>query len=208
MRSPRGVGRDQVLAAGARLAREAARFSAFGWMRGSSGNLSEVHSRDPLLLAVTASGLDMGELRPTDIAVVDHAGRPVDFDGLERVRPSVEARFHAHIAAVTGARFVFHAHSLNVVEASLRWPKGPVLRGLEMIKALGRDAHDDTLRIPVIGNSQNMAELSALFDADREEVPAVLVSGHGGYVWGADVLQARHRAEALDWLLSLALRLR
>jgi methylthioribulose-1-phosphate dehydratase len=81
------------------------------------------------------------------------------------------------------------------------------LRDLEMLKALDQPPHDEVARVPVIGNSQDMAELSARFDADREPVPAVLVAGHGSYVWGADVRQARHRTEALDWLLGLALRL-
>ena len=34
--------REELLAVGARLAAEAARFSALGWMRATSGNLSEV----------------------------------------------------------------------------------------------------------------------------------------------------------------------
>jgi hypothetical protein len=50
--------------AGAQLAAESARFASFGWMRGTSGNLSVVVGRDPLRLAVTASGHDKGELTP------------------------------------------------------------------------------------------------------------------------------------------------
>ncbi|MEU1021050.1 class II aldolase/adducin family protein, partial [Streptomyces sp. NPDC005904] len=63
--------------AGAVLAAEAARFASFGWMRGTSGNLSLVLSRDPLRLAVTASGRDKGELTPSDVVVTDGEGAAV-----------------------------------------------------------------------------------------------------------------------------------
>lgn len=69
--------------AGSVLAAEAARYASFGWMRGTSGNLSVVVSRDPLRLAVTASGHDKGELTASDVVLVDgqgaapvRAGRP------------------------------------------------------------------------------------------------------------------------------------
>ena len=196
----------ELLAVGARLAAEAARFSALGWMRATSGNLSEVLRTDPLMLAVTASGRDKGELRPTDVAVVDARGSSVVIPGSEPVRPSAEAGLHAHVAAVTGARSVVHVHTLNAVEAARRWPDGVVLHDLEMLKALDRGAHDDVVRVPVIANSQDMSDLAARFDVVYDGTPAVLVAGHGSYVWGADTLQVRWRTEALDWLLGAALR--
>ena len=57
--------------AGAALAAESARMAGLGWMRGTSGNLSVVLTRDPLRLAVTVSGLDKGELTSADVVVVD-----------------------------------------------------------------------------------------------------------------------------------------
>jgi methylthioribulose-1-phosphate dehydratase len=199
--------REELLAVGARLAAEAARFSALGWMRATSGNLSEVLRREPLLLAVTASGRDKGELRPDDVAVVDGRGEAVPVLGIEPVRPSAEAGLHARVAAVTGARSVVHVHTLNAIEAARRWPDGVVLQDLEMLKALDRGAHGDVVRVPVIANSQDMRELGAHFDSVYDDrVPAALIAGHGSYVWGADTLQARWRTEALDWLLGAALR--
>lgn len=199
--------RDGLLAVGARLAAEAARFNGLGWMAATSGNLSEVLSREPLLLAVTASGRDKGELRPDDIAVVDADGVAVPAPSLEPRRPSAEAGLHARVAAVTGAGSVVHVHTLNAVAAARRWPEGVVLQDVEMLKALDRGAHGDVVRVPVIANSQDMRELGAEFERVHDTaVPAVLVAGHGSYVWGADTLQARWRTEALDWLLGDALR--
>lgn len=199
--------RDDVLAAGARLAAEAARFNALGWMRATAGNLSEVVGRDPLLLAVTASGRDKGELEPHDVAVVDATGASVDVAGLDTARPSAEAGLHARVAARTGAGAVVHVHTLNAVEAAHRWPDGIELRDVEMLKAIGRAAHDDVVRVPVIANSQDMVELGDRFETVHDaRVPGVVVAGHGSYVWGADLRQARWHAEAFDWLFGYALR--
>ncbi|MEB3370957.1 methylthioribulose 1-phosphate dehydratase [Saccharopolyspora mangrovi] len=189
-----------LIEAGARLAAESARYASMGWMRGTSGNLSEVLSWDPLRLAVTASGRDKGELTEHDVVVVDVDGEAVD-GGV----PSAEAGLHARVAAVSGAGAVVHVHALAPVLAAERWPDGVVLRDLEMLKGFGRAAHDDVVTIPVIPNGQDMAVLGEAFERGfRADTPALLVARHGVYVWGEDLLQARHRLECLEWLLRFA----
>jgi methylthioribulose-1-phosphate dehydratase len=196
------VDRDTALAAGARLADTARLLAAHGWMRATSGNLSEVVAADPLRVAVTGSGLDKAELEPRSVVVVDGAGRPVPVEGLTSPKPSAEAALHAHIAAVTGAGAVVHVHALAAVVAGRRWPGGVRVQGLEMLKALGRAADDD-LVVPVIANSQDMSELADRFDVAHDPAtPGVVVADHGLYVWGRDIVEARHRTESLEWLLS------
>jgi methylthioribulose-1-phosphate dehydratase len=200
------IDRDAAVAAGARLATEARRLTALGWMRATSGNLSEVLSPDPLRLAVTASGLDKGELAAESVVVVDAAGAAVPVDGLAPLKPSDEAALHARIAAATGAGAVIHVHPLAAVVAGRRSPGGVRLRGLEMQKALGRDAADEVL-VPVVANSQDMDELADRFDAAHDpRTPGIVVADHGLYVWGRDLVQARHRTESLEWLLSFHLQ--
>ena len=46
-------------------------FYARGWLMGTSGNLSAVVEREPLRLAITASGVDKGELRSQQVLIVD-----------------------------------------------------------------------------------------------------------------------------------------
>ncbi|GAA3599156.1 methylthioribulose 1-phosphate dehydratase [Nonomuraea rosea] len=197
---------EQVHAAGARLAAEAARFTGIGWMRGTSGNISEVVSREPLRLAVTASGLDKGELSPTDVAVVGPVGESVAVAGVTPLRPSAEAGLHARVAALTGADAVVHVHALNAVVAGHRWPGGVLLRDVETLKGIGRLAHDDEVTIPVIGNSQDMGELGDWFESAYDpRTPAVIVAGHGLYAWGTDLKHARHVTECVEWLLAYAL---
>ncbi|MFF7728842.1 methylthioribulose 1-phosphate dehydratase [Streptomyces sp. NPDC008001] len=187
--------------AGAVLAAEAARFASFGWMRGTSGNLSVVTGREPLRLAVTASGLDKGELTAADVVLVDGDGAAVG-DG----RPSSEAALHARVARVTGAGSVVHVHTVASVAMGRRRPAGIVLRDLEMLKGLGQPADGPGVVLPVIANSQDMRVLGDRLEAAREpRVPAVVVAGHGLYVWGADPREARHRTEVVEWLLELEL---
>jgi len=196
----------RTLEAGAILAAEAARFSGYGWMRGTSGNLSLVIDRDPLVLAVTASGLDKSELTEADVVLIGPDGSALDAD--DPRPPSAEAGLHAHIAARTGAGAVFHVHALDAVVAGHRWPAGVQIRDMEMLKGIGHRAHDDTVVIPVIANDQDMAVEAARFDevyvpatAERPEVPAMIVASHGMYAWGEDAAAARRHLEIAEWLL-------
>jgi methylthioribulose-1-phosphate dehydratase len=191
--------------AGAVLAGEAARFASFGWMRGTSGNLSAVLSRDPLLLAVTASGLDKGSLTAADVVVVDAAGRAT---AGTTAKPSAEAALHARVARVTGADAVVHVHTVASVVAARRWPGGVEVADLEMLKGIGLPASGEKVTIPVIGNSQDMAELGDRLEAARDpRVPAVIVADHGLYAWGGDPMRARHHTEIVQWLLEVAIAL-
>ncbi|MFL6126147.1 methylthioribulose 1-phosphate dehydratase [Actinophytocola sp.] len=189
------------MSVGQDLADEAARYASMGWMRGTSGNLSVVLDRDPLRLAVTASGLDKGELTADDHVEVDAHGEPLG-PGV----PSAEAGLHARIAAVSGAGAVVHVHALAPVLAAERWPGGVQLADLEMLKGFGRQAHGDLVTIPVIPNGQDMRVLGDAFERGyRADTPALIVARHGSYVWGADLRQARHRLECLEWLLRFIL---
>lgn len=205
------VSEAAVRAAGATLAAEAARFAAFGWMRGTSGNLSQVLSRDPLRLAVTASGVDKGELTAADVVVVDAAGRAVQVqaraeDTGATARPSAEAALHARIAQLTGAGAVVHVHTVAAVAAGGRWPRGVELEGVEMLKGIGVSADGDRVTVPVIANSQDMTVLGDRLEQAREpRVPAVVVAGHGLYAWGSGPMEARHHTEVVQWLLELRL---
>jgi methylthioribulose-1-phosphate dehydratase len=197
---------EVVRAAGAALAAEATRFSGYGWMRGTSGNLSLVVQRDPLVLAVTASGLEKSELTDRDVVLVDGSGRAID--PADARPPSAESGLHAHIAARTGANAVFHVHAVDAVIAGHRWPGGVDLRDMEMLKGIGHLAHETTVTIPVIPNDQDMTVEAAHFDevyrpatADTPEVPALIVASHGMYAWGADVAAARRHLEITEWLL-------
>ena len=201
--------RGVLEAAGTALAAESARFAGIGWMRGTSGNLSIVLNRHPLRLAVTVSGLDKGELTSADVVVVDELGRAVPEQPRPDLIPSAEAELHARVAALSGAGAVVHVHALQAVLAGHWWPDGIELRDLEMLKGIGRLAHDETVTIPVVPNSQDMKvlgdDVAKVFDPG---VPAVVVARHGMYAWGRDLLQARHHTEIVEFLLQFTVETR
>jgi len=201
--------RGVLEAAGTALAAESARFAGIGWMRGTSGNLSIVLNRHPLRLAVTVSGLDKGELTSADVVVVDELGRAVPEQPRPDLIPSAEAELHARVAALSGAGAVVHVHALQAVLAGHWWPDGIELRDLEMLKGIGRLAHDETVTIPVVPNSQDMKvlgdDVAKVFDPG---VPAVAVARHGMYAWGRDLLQARHHTEIVEFLLQFTVETR
>jgi methylthioribulose-1-phosphate dehydratase len=201
----RRIGTGQLEAAGRALAAESARFAAMGWMRGTSGNLSVVLDRDPLRVAVTVSGLDKGELTSADVVVVDEHGVAIPDQPRPELPPSAEAALHARIAALTGADAVVHVHAMAAVLAGHWYPDGVPLRDLEMLKGIGRSAHDETVVIPVVPNSQDMAEIAGAFEPQWDgKTPAFVVARHGMYAWGRDLAQARHHTEILEFLLTFA----
>ena len=203
------VTRDTLDLAGRALAAESARMAGFGWMRGTSGNLSAVLSTEPLRLAVTASGSDKGELTGRDVVIVDEAGRAVPDQPHPEQTPSAEAALHARIAAHTGAGAVIHVHALSAALAAHYWPDGVVLRDLEILKGIGRAACGEDVRMPVIANGQDMEVLGDAFvKAHEPGVPVLLVARHGMYAWGRDLTQARHHAETIDWLLRFQIETR
>ncbi|GAA0998276.1 methylthioribulose 1-phosphate dehydratase [Subtercola frigoramans] len=198
--------------AGVALAAESRRFADRGWMPGTAGNLSVTLARDPLWLAVTASGLDKGELKPTDVVIVDEQGEWTPDAGLPFAQPSAEAGLHARIAAVTGAGAVIHVHALAAVRSGHHWPNGVVLHDLEMLKGIGHSAHDERVVIPVVKNHQDMVILGDAFERAYRpateaiaEVPALIVADHGIYAWGRDLRQARWHLELTEALLQIVL---
>ena len=185
------------------LAAEAVRFASFGWMRGTSGNLSAVVRDDPLLLAVTVSGVDKSTLTAADVSVVDGQGVPVSgYTASASVRPSAEAALHARVVRLTGARAVMHFHTIAAVLAARWWPAGVHLADLEMLKGISLPAAGETVLLPVIANSQDMTELGDRFEqAWNSRVPGIVVANHGLYAWGDSMLKARHHAEVIEWVL-------
>ncbi|MFM1966943.1 MAG: hypothetical protein RL134_2668 [Actinomycetota bacterium] len=184
------------------LARASRRLYALGWMRGTSGNVSV---RDGAEILVTASGIDKSAVEASDAVLIDVNGDALP--GQDR-RPSAEAPVHAAIIAEAGAEAVAHVHSLAAVEAAARWPQGVPLVDVEQLKGIGRGAHGDLVVVPVVDNSQDMADLSARILAARDPgVPGVIVAEHGLYAWGASLGEAIDRTESFDWLFDYALRL-
>jgi methylthioribulose-1-phosphate dehydratase len=183
----------------------ARRAYARGWTLGTSGNFSAVTSRDPLRLAITASGVDKSRLSAEHVVEIDGAGAPVDGRG----RPSAETPLHLAVVRERGAGAVAHTHSVwGTLLSEAHAPAGGLaIEGYEMLKGLrGVETHEHREWLPIFENTQDWAAGSAGVGEELRRHPGVhgfLIRGHGLYTWGADVAEAGRQTEVLEFLLEV-----
>jgi methylthioribulose-1-phosphate dehydratase len=180
------------------------RFDARGWVLGTSGNFSVVLGRDPLRLAITASGASKGDLTADQILEVDADARVL---GAGTSRPSAEARLHVEIVRARGAGAVLHTHSMwsTLLSDSHAPNEGLAIEGFEMLKGLeGVATHEHREWIPILENSQDMARLAVEVRQALDRHPkahAFLLRRHGMYTWGETLPQAVRHVEIVEFLL-------
>jgi methylthioribulose-1-phosphate dehydratase len=187
----------------AQLAATAKALHARGWLSGTSGNLSAVVQTEPLLLAISASGVDKGELSAEQVLLVDEQVRVIN----GAAKPSDEALLHLQIVKQRHAGSVLHTHSIwNTILSDLFvGERGFQIEGYEMLKGLaGVKTHEHREWLPIIGNSQDMRELAKTIDEVLTERPGVhgfLLHKHGLYSWGNNLGEAKRHIEILEFLL-------
>jgi len=188
------------------------RFYARGWVLGTSGNFSAVVSRRPFRLAITASSVAKGALRPADILECDERGRVI---GRRHGTPSAETLLHVAIAQRRRAGCVLHTHSvwstmLSDTSASGVEHEALTIEGYEMLKGLaGVTSHDHSERIPILPNDQDISRLAARTAATLDRFPdahAFLLRRHGLYTWGDTIADAERHVEILEFLLETVAR--
>ena len=185
-------------------------FHRRGWMLGTSGNLSVVLARDPLRLAITASGVDKGALGPEHILPVDGDGRVLEG---RPGKASEETRLHLALVRRAGAGSVLHTHSVwGTLLSDAHGAKGGfAIEGYEMLKGLaGVRTHEHREWVPILENTQDYEALSAGITRTLErhpEVHGILLRRHGLYTWGRDLAEAKRHAEILEFLIEVRGRL-
>jgi methylthioribulose-1-phosphate dehydratase len=192
----------------AQLAALGGEFHRRGWVLGTSGNFSAVVARQPLRLAITASGRDKGALAPGHFLELDSAARVLRGAGT----PSAEAAIHLAIVARRSAGAVLHTHSVwsTILSEAHARSGGLALEGFEMLKGLrGVTTHEHREWLPVLENSQDIATLARRVEkvlAEDGNAHAFLIRRHGLYTWGADVAEAKRHVEILEFLMEVAAR--
>jgi methylthioribulose-1-phosphate dehydratase len=186
------------------LAAETKRIADLGFMACTAGNSSALLAAEPFTVAMSQSGDDKTRLTAQHFIRVGSDGRPLDGD---QRKPSDETMLHVALYRSVGCGAVMHGHPPHAVALSLDADAVIAFRGIEMLKAFaGTTTHDCTRSLPVIENSQDMAELSAAAVARRDpHVPAILVRGHGVYAWGRTPAEAARHLETVEWLCRIVL---
>jgi methylthioribulose-1-phosphate dehydratase len=182
---------------------------ARGWALATAGNFSAVVRRDPLVLAISRSGVDKGRLSAADILQVDGNGLPLEAEA----KPSDETVVHLALARERGAGAVLHTHSVwsTLLSEAAGDAAGLALSGYEMLKALsGVKTHEHVEWVPIVPNTQDYKRMTrdvveAL--AKHPGAHGLLLRGHGLYTWGRDLQEARRHVEAFEFLFELTGRL-
>jgi methylthioribulose-1-phosphate dehydratase len=183
-------------------------FYARGWVLGTSGNFSAVVSQEPLRLAITSTGLDKGSLTPAQFLEIDEGTNVVRGDG----RPSAEALLHLAVVRGVAAAAVLHTHSVwsTVLSGTHARHGGIALEGYEMLKGLaGVATHKHREWLPILENSQDMAELADHVSRTLEQTPGIhgfLLQEHGLYTWGVSLEEAKRHVEILEFLMEVLVR--
>lgn len=179
-----------------------------GWTPATSSNFSM--RLDDRHAVITVSGRNKSQLCENDLMVVDFDGAPV----ATGLRPSAETRLHTQLyARFDDVGCVLHTHSVTQTVASRLFARQGHVRfeNYELQKAFaGNTTHEGVIDVPVLANSQDMAELAGKVEALLDEQPmwGYLIEGHGLYAWGRDMHEARRHLEAFEFLLRCELQMR
>jgi L-ribulose-5-phosphate 4-epimerase len=170
------------------------------------GNVSVI-DRDRGVFAIKPSGVDYRDLSPEDMVIVDLEGNVLEGN----LNPSSDTPTHRRLyRAFRGVGAIVHTHSRNATafaQAGLPIPcigtthadyfcgAVPVTRLMTSREVLG-DYEWETGNVIV----ERFAEL------DPALMFAVLVRGHGSFVWGASAVKAVENAQALEIAAEMALK--
>lgn len=183
-------------------------FYRLGWATGTGGGIS-VRVGQSIYMA--PSGVQKERLQPDEIFVLDMNGDVQSAPATGNLRVSACRPLFMHAYQLRDAGAVLHSHSQNAVLATLLFDDTFRISGIEMIKGIHGSGVFDTLEVPIIDNTAQESDLS---DALRKAIVshprshAVLVRGHGVYVWGRDWVHAKTQAECYDYLFSTAIRMK
>lgn len=182
-------------------------FYNLGWVSGTGGGIS-IRQGDCLYMAPSA--IQKEHIRPDDIFVMDREGNIVSRpqNGL-KVSSCKPLFIHAYNIRNAGA--VIHSHSINAVLVTLIYERTFKTSNLEMMKGIEGVGVFETHEVPIIVNTSYEPELAdSMAEAIRTHPGsnAVLVRGHGVYVWGNDWVQAKTQAECYDYLFAAAVHIK
>jgi|GEM_PF-300366 len=181
-------------------------FYRLGWASGTGGGIS---LRDEERIYVAPSGVQKERLSPEDIFVIDEDGEVLEAAKGHRISQCTPLFMEAYKRRGAGA--VLHAHSMNAVMVTSVFNDAFRCTGLEMMKGIQNTGVFDVLEVPIIENTAHECDLAESLGEAIEAYPksqAVLVRGHGMYVWGRDWAHAKTQAECYDYLFQAVMKLR
>lgn len=159
---------------------------------GSWGNISCRAGQQTI--AITPSGRGYEHLTPSDVVLLDNAGRIVEGELI----PSSESKLHLAIyAACPEAQAVIHTHSIYASAlAAMRRPVPAIIE--DIVQICGGSVNCAEYAFP---GTQDLADAAVKALAGRK---AALLANHGAVCWGKSLDDALMVAEILEKAAQIA----
>lgn len=178
-----------------------------GWVSGTGGGIS-IKNKDFIYMA--PSGVAKESMKPEDIFILDKNGKVHRNPENQKLKVSECHPLFMQAYAV-GAGAVIHSHSIHAMLVTFLFKENFQIQNLEMAKGISNHRVFEACQVPIIANTEKEAQLEkslAKAVAANPKAFAVLVRGHGVYIWGKDWQEAKKHAECYDYLFEAAYKLK
>jgi len=168
------------------------------------GNVSEV-DRSKECVAIKPSGISYEKLRVEDIVIVDYTNNVIE----GKLRPSSDTKTHTHLyrqyPTIGG---VCHTHSTYATAWAQAQRSIPCLGTTHADYVYGSIPCTEIItdeQIQQDYEEQTGAQIvKALGARPTEEIPMMLVAGHGPFCWGKDAAESVYHAAMCEQLAHMA----
>ena len=176
----------------------------FGLVDLTFGNVS-VMDRERGVFGIKPSGVDYAALKSDDIVIVDLEGRQIE----GKLRPSSDTATHRRLfQAFTKMRSVVHTHSRHASSFAQAGRGIPCLGTTHADYFYGEVPVTRRMTPEEIASAYEWETGNVIVERfktlDPEQMPAVLVHGHGPFVWGPSGAKAVENAFALEIVAQMA----
>jgi L-ribulose-5-phosphate 4-epimerase len=170
------------------------------------GNVS-IADLEKGIFAIKPSGVDYARLSGNDIVIIDLEGQVVE----GALRPSSDAPTHRRLfQAFAGVRSVVHSHSRNAVAFAQAGRGIPCLGTTHADYFYGEIPVTRRMTAEEVRSAYEWETGNVIVERfrslDPAKVSAVLVHGHGPFVWGPSGKKAVENALALEIVAEMALK--
>lgn len=173
----------------------------------TSGNYSLRSKTNPEIALVSESGIDKSKFTEDNFLPLYYQSREMHEDYKNSGRKSSdETDIHLTIYQITNANCVLHSHILDSLLFADLFPAKPfaTIKNLELLKGFkGIKTHELEINIPIFENTQDIRELAERVKPAILSQPnsyGLLLRGHGIYVWGETVEEAKRHLEVFEYI--------
>lgn len=181
--------------------------NSLGHNPATSGNYSLRSKTSPEIALVSESGIDKSKFTEDNFLPLYISDRQMHEDYKSSGRKSSdETDIHLTIYQITKANCVLHSHMLDSLLFSdlFAGKEFATIKNLELLKGFkGIKTHELEINIPIFDNTQDIKTLAETVKPAILSQPfsyGLLLRGHGVYVWGDSVEEAKRHLEVFEYI--------